>query len=498
MNKPARLTVRPFTKRFPSLTMNRYCLTLLALMLAAVPAAGQVTERPLAFDSVGRVPAVTPSLAERLHLGPPLWPVLGRFVSAQLFSKSTGGYTLVVTRPDGAFDRYDLTAEAGVELRGVVETALASGQRAGVGEQTSVASDPAGNAFVRNQALLGAFLYGPAAATFVGGASHNASGAIAAELLTVGGTFAAALARRNALPAVTTAQNHLSFHAALHGAALGEALVYISGGESATAHGAALLAGSVGGTMLGLRAARTMTDAEAASSAYAADFSALGALGILGSAGAFDNSSAGRPSVAIASAALVAGYALGPYFPRRAPYTVTAGDVDAMTVATVIGIFAAATPFIGDHNSDGRVVAASLTAGMVVGAIAGDRWLVRPRDHTRSEATLLLTGASVGAAVGGGVGALGSASAQPTWALAVAGALLGTVATEAAVHPRPGGRRVLSSRTRATRNVALEPDEVAPAHEINPRRTQITFDPIGAVFAVTSRVGTFSVVRVSF
>jgi hypothetical protein len=41
-------------------------------------------------------------------------------------------------------------------------------------------------------------------------------------------------------------------------------------------------------------------------------------------------------------------------------------------------------------------------------------------------------------------------------------------------------------------------DSSAPAAEPGAKRMQITFDPIGAVFAATSKIGTFSVVRVSF
>jgi hypothetical protein len=427
--------------------------------------------------------------------------VLGTFVSAQLFTKSTGGYTLVVTRPDGAFDRYDLSGESAEGLRGLIATALASGQRAGVGEQTSVASDPAGNAFVRNQALLGLFLYGPSAAALVGGASNNGSTGLGAELIVATGTFAAALARRNATPAVTTAQNRLSTHAAIHGAALGEALLYTFGvdenGDGSTTHGAALLAGSITGTVLGMRAARTMTDAEAASSAFGADFVGGATAGVIGMAGLFDGRTS-RPALGALSAAVIGGYLLGPSYPRRAAYTVTAGDVRAMALGAAIGVGAAATPFIDRQHVDGHVAAGVLTAGLLAGALAGDRWLVRPRDHTTSEATLLWTGAGVGLFVGGGVAVIGSAGPQPAWGLGVAGALLGAVATEAAVHPRPGGRRILSSRSGEQSAAASAASDDGIAHEVNARRTQITFDPIGAVFAATSRIGTFSVLRVSF
>ncbi len=481
--------------------MHRACLTLLTSVFFAWQAGAQVTERPVAFDTVGRVPSITPSLAERLKLGPPLWPVSGRFVSAQLFARSTGGYTLVVIRPDSAFDRYDLTSDAVAGLRALVATALASGQRSGVGEQTSVASDPAGNAFVRNQAALGILLYGPAAATLVGGATRSASVALGAEIITAGGAFALALARRNALPPVTTAQNNLSTHAAVHGALLGEALLFVANGDvvgEPSVHGGALLAGSIGGTFFGLHAARTMTDAEASSSGYAADFLALGSIGLMGTAGVFDRASSARPAVAVASAALIGGYLTGASYPRRATYTVTAGDVGAMTTATVLGIGVAVVPFVGQRNINGRALSAGLTGGMVLGAIAGDRWLVRPRDHTTSEATLLSTGAAVGAFIGGGFASIARAGARPAAALVVGGAVLATIATEAAIRPRLGGRRVLSLQRADGRQAERAAFGGDIAREKNPRRAQITFDPIGAVFAATSRRGTFSVVRASF
>ena len=479
--------------------MTHRCLTLVLILLAlaAPPLAAQVTERPVAFDSIGRLPSITPRIAERLRLGPPAWPVLGSFVNAQLYTKSTGGYALVVARADGSFDRYDLTVEAAESLRATIESTLASGARAGIGEQTTVASDPAGNAFVRNQALLGVFLYGPSAMTFVGSASHDGSTALAAELIAVGGSFAAALARRNMMPPVTTAQNRLSFHTSIHGAALGEALIYMSGGAEGSGHGIALLAGSIGGTVFGLKHAQNMTDAEAASSAFAADLFAGGTLGVAGAAGLLQNESVGRPAAALASAAMIGGYMLGPRYPRHASYAVTAGDVRAMTVTTAIGLAAAAIPFVDQKGFDGRALSTSLAGGMLLGAAAGERLLVRPRDHTSSEATLLWTGAGVGAFLGGGVASLGDASARPAFALAVGGALLGTVATEAAIRPRPAGRRVLSGREETQSAETLdEPGTVT--HEPVARRTQITFDPIGAVFAATSKLGTFSVLRVSF
>ena len=127
----------------------------LSLIVLAAPVAAQVTETPIPFDSAGRVPAISQALAERLRLAPPVWPVLGSYVNARLYSRSDSGYTLVVARANGSFDRYSLTGSDADALRALVQGSLASGRRAGLGEQTSLYSDPAGNAFVRNQAMLG-------------------------------------------------------------------------------------------------------------------------------------------------------------------------------------------------------------------------------------------------------------------------------------------------------------------------------------------------------
>ena len=462
----------------------------LAAVLAAAPLPAQVTETPIAFDSAGRVPTITQPMAERLRLAPPGWPVLGSFVSARLYARSDSGYTLVVARSNGALDRYAMSEADAAELRAFVQRAVASGHRAGLGEQTTLYSDPAGNAFVRNQALLGILIYGPAASV-VAGSSGDGSAAAAAELLVAGGTFFAALARRSADPPVTTAQNLLGTHAAVQGAAFGGALAYVAHVKTPEAAALMVLGGSLGGTVGGMTAAKRMTDAEAASAAFGGYVAPLTALGAMGAGGAFnDRSELGRPAAAVAAGSILLGYPLGIAYARRAPYTVTAGDVRAMTTSAALGVAIAATPFVGHRPRDENARYAALTGGLLGGILLGDRLLVRPRDHTRSDGALLWTGATAGALVGLGVAAGGDASAQTTWGMATGGALLGMVATEAVLRPAVGGSRgTLAAGARAMD---------AGVSRVTGGRATVTFDPLGAVFAATGQRGRFSVMRVSF
>ena len=463
----------------------------LAAAFAAAPLSAQITETPVAFDSAGRVPTITQSLAARLGLAPPAWPVLGSFVNARLYARSDSGYTLVVARSNGALDRYALNGDEATTLRASVQRAIASGRRAGLGEQTTLYSDPAGNAFVRNQALLGLLVYGPAASVIVGSSSEDGSAAAATELLVAGGTFFAALARRSADPPVTTAQNILATNASIQGAGFGGALAYAAHVRTPEAAALFFLGGSVAGTFGGLAAGRRMTDGEAAGAAFGGYAAPLTALGVMGAAGAFDgHEDVGRPAAAVAAGSMLLGYPLGVAYTRRVPYTVTAGDVRAMTTSAALGVAIAATPFMDGRTHDRKAVFASLTGGLLGGMILGDRLLVKPRDHTRSDGALLWTGATGGALVGLGVAAGGDAREQTTWALATGGALLGVVATEAVLRPAIGGSRGrLAAGARAAD---------AGVSRVTGDRVQVTIDPLGAVFAATGQRGRFSVMRVSF
>jgi hypothetical protein len=359
-----------------------------------------------------------------------------------------------------------------------VQTPLTAGTRAGIGEQTDVVSEPAGNAFVRNQAMLGLFIYGPAAAAAL---TNEPAAGTATDLLVAGGTFFAAMARRQASPAITTAQNNLSTWAALDGAALGGAVAYVAGVDDGHAAAGAVLLGSIGGTLAGLQFGKNMTDAEAAAASFGGNELAATSIGVMGITGSLESGD-GKAQVALASTALVAGYALGPLYPRRASYTVTAGDVHAVGWASGLGVAAAYLPFVNRSSNDTKAVSAALTAGLLGGILVGDRLLARPYDHTRSEGLLLSSGIGAGALIGGGLAAAGKASGQTTYGLSVAGAILGAAATEGFFRSSP---RSLGYRT--------------PVHgQRGTSRVGVSVNPLGLAFAAGRRPGRFSIVHVTF
>src|SRR4051812_20384178 len=81
------------------------------VVLAARHLSAQVVETPVPFDTAGRVTAVTPALAERLHLGTPGWPVTGTYREVRLFAvQPAGGYVLVIQREGGALERTSIDA----------------------------------------------------------------------------------------------------------------------------------------------------------------------------------------------------------------------------------------------------------------------------------------------------------------------------------------------------------------------------------------------------
>ena len=459
------------------LTMHGCALAASVTLLGTPRLQAQVTETLVAFDSAGRVAAITPALAGRLRLGLPSWPVTGPFERARLYQSSSGGYVLVVEHAK-SLERYALSETQASELRLAVQAPLTAGSRAGIGEQTDVVSEPAGNAFARNQALLGLFIYGPTAA---GAITTDPAAGTATSLLVAGGTFFAAMARRQASPAITTAQNNLSTWAALDGGALGGAVAYIAGVDDGHAASGAVLLGSVGGTLAGLQLGKGMTDAEAAASSIGGNSLAATSIGVMGVTGALESGD-GKAQVALASSALIAGYALGPMYPRRAGYTVTAGDVHTVAWASALGVAVAATPFIGQAHNDTKALSGALTAGFVGGMVLGDRHLARPYDHTRSEALLLSSGISAGALIGGGLAAGAKASSQTAWGLGVAGAILGAAATEGFFRSSP---RSLGYRSPVRGQGGT-------------RRVGVSVNPMGLAFAAGRRPGRFSIVHVTF
>jgi hypothetical protein len=365
---------------------------LLLLLLFGVPAAAQSIESPVAFDSAGRVMAVTAPLVERLHLASPVWPVAGEFREARLYSvQPGGGFVLVVQRPAGIIERWILTEAQRGSLRGAMDAAMVVAGRPSSEPGTEAISETVGNAFARRQTLLAALVYGPIASSLV----NDGSAAGAAWLLVTGGTFFTTYGMAQSRT-ITRAQNHLTGPLGVAGTAAGWLLAYAAAGdgtgnergERGVALGSAVL-----GSVIGFNAGKNLSDAEAHGVSAGVESGALTSFALAELSGA-----SSRGAATAVAAGLIAGGPIGLQYPRRAWYTVTAGDIDAVGTAGLIGGLLAGA--VLPDNPSQRPAAAILGAGYLTGLIIGDRAIARRFDLTQSESNIAGVGALAGALVG--------------------------------------------------------------------------------------------------
>ena len=409
---------------------------LLSLPLLRVHA--QIVERPVPFDSSGLVTVMTPFLAERAALRPPWWPISGDFTEARLFTANDSTYVLAATRRTGVVERYTLTATDRDAIRAVVSRLPRS---------VIVARNDARNAFVKSQTLLGLVAYGP---TFAGAISDNGAGATAGYLVVAGGTFFAAseISRRTS---ISRAQSDLAFNMGHNGALAGWAAMYVSRAKNRVQSAGAFVGGLTGAS-LALSIARNMTEADAVGAAFGSDVGALIAWGateaIRGSETCTPNpgpflppncsrSFSNRAEVTMILASGIIGYPMGVLYPRNAHYNVTPGDIQTLWGATFVGMATSGALFLGGKSS-GRAVAASLTAGGVLGIIAGDRFLVQRYDHSRTDGGRVVLGAGAGGLMGAGIATLtNTRNPDPhlVLALTAAGGLTGIIVSERYLEP---------------------------------------------------------------
>lgn len=363
-------------------------------LVSSVPTRAQTIETPVPFDSARRVLSISSDMAERLGLRAPGWPVTGAYRAARLYAVTpAGGFTLVVERPSGALERTSLGVLERAALSGVIDAAIAA--NGGLTERAApseVGSDPVGNAFARRLTLLSAVAYGPLAASL----AADGPGAAALYLATTGLTFFASYgaAQRNQF---TRAQADLASDLGLAAGVGGYLLGYAGGGDSEDKGIRALALGSaLAGTVVGAVAGKGMTDADAHSTTLGIEIGAATALAL---SRAFSENDRLAAATVVAGGAI--GLPLGVMYARRASYTVTAGDAEAVGVAGLIGAAWAATT-LGDSPSERRVMA-TLASGYVAGAVVGDVALARPFNFTRSQTNLLKIGALAGGLIGAAI-----------------------------------------------------------------------------------------------
>ena len=90
------------------------------LLVATTSARAQVVERPVPFDSAGRLVVITPYIAERAALRAPWWPVSGDFTEARLYTVTDSIYVLAVGRKTGVVERYTISAVDRDAIRAIV------------------------------------------------------------------------------------------------------------------------------------------------------------------------------------------------------------------------------------------------------------------------------------------------------------------------------------------------------------------------------------------
>ena len=449
----------------------------LLLIVCAVADAQVVTESPAPFDSAGRIMTITPPLAARIALSPDVWPITGDYEEARLYSSSAGGYVLAIHRRGGTIERHILAPGTREALRAAVSRGMAVAGRPVTEERPELISEPARGAFVRNQMLIAALIYGPAAATF----PEDGSERTAAYLLVTGGTFFAIMAASQNLP-VTRAQNHLATDGAYRGAfmARGLAFAFDMDEDDSEAWAASALLGGIAGSIAGFRLGRGYTDSEARAATFGSTTLGGTTAGILGALGAFDgDESTERAAAAGVIAAALLGYPLGVRYPRRTAYRVTAGDVMTLLPAGLIGAGLLAIP-LTDSDRD-RALAGLVTAGYLTGVFVGDRVLVRRYDFTESEARLAQLGTLAGGLMGLGVSATGGASERTVLGLVAVASFAGLALTVAIIDPEPARAGTGMGR-----------------HPPGQREARVEFDPMSVAHALARTPGRHALLRIRF
>jgi hypothetical protein len=213
---------------------------------------------------------------------------------------------------------------------------------------------------------------------------------------------------------------------------------------------------------------RNMTEADAIGAAFGSDIGALIGWGateaIRGKETCTPNpdpllapdcrrSFSNRAEVTVILASGIIGYPMGVLYPRNAHYNVTPGDIQTLWGTTLIGMATSGALFLGEKSS-GRAVAASLTAGGVIGIIAGDRFLVQRYDHSRTDGGRVVLGAVAGGLMGAGIATLSNTNNPDphlVLGLAAAGGVTGIIVTERYLEPESDAGR---PRIRVTFNPA--------------------------------------------
>ena len=414
--------------------MPRWLFAGLFLAVARV-ASAQTIETPAPFDSAARLFVITPGVATRLSLVAPAWPVAGEYVDARLYSVSpTGGFVLVARTPSGVFQRFSMSAAERASLQSVIDAAVLASGRPGADVGSDV-SEPAGNGFARHLTVLGALAYGPLAASLAD--DGNAAGA--AYLAVTGLTFFISY-NAGQSGRITRAQSDLASNLGLASAAAGGLLAYSATGNADKGVRLAALGSGIVGTIAGASLGRPLTDAEAHAAVTGIEATAAAGWTLSSATGA---SSRGIAAVVAGSEAL--GYVIGVRYPRQASFKVTAGDMNAVQTAGLVGALYGGAALASIDHPGPRQIGLTMGSSYLAGIIVGNYAIAQREDLSTSEANIATVGAIAGGLIGLAVPLLTQSNGTPV-ALAAAGfgATLGMAATLGITKQnRSGGDRRL-------------------------------------------------------
>jgi len=365
-------------------------LALVVFLVVSRIASAQTIETPAPFDSAARLFVVTPGVATRLGLVTPAWPLSGQYVDARLYSVTPGGgFVLVARTESGVFERFPMSDAERAALQHVIDAAVTASGRLGADVGNDV-SEPAGNGFARHLTVLGALAYGPLAASL----SDNESGAGAAYLAVTGLTFfisynAARTGR------ITRAQSDLASNLGLAAAAGGGLLAYSVTGNGDRGVRAVALGSGIVGTIAGASLGRPLTDAEAHASVVGIEATAAAGWAASSAVGASP-----RGMAAAVAGSEVLGYALGVRYPRRASFRVTAGDMNAVQTAGLVGALFGGAVLSAMDGVGPRETGITMGSSYLAGIVIGNYTIARLEDLSTSEANIATVGALAGGLIG--------------------------------------------------------------------------------------------------
>lgn len=353
-----------------------------------VPA--QTVETPAPFDSAARLFVITPGVATRLGLVAPMWPPTGQYIDARLYSVAPGGgFVLVARSQSGVFERFPMSDAERAALQRVIDAAVVASGRPGADIGNDV-SEPAGNGFARHLTVLGALAYGPLAASL----ADDESAAGAAYLAVTGLTF---FVSYNAGQSghITRAQSDLASNMGLATAAAGGLLGYAATGNGDKGVRFIALGSGIVGTVAGASLGRPLTDAEA--------HAAVTGIEATAAAGWAASSAVGASSRGIAAAVAgseVLGYVVGVRYPRRASFKVTAGDMNAVQTAGLVGALYGGAALAAIDDRDPRAIGITMGSSYLAGILVGNYTIARHDDLSTSEANIATVGALAGGLIG--------------------------------------------------------------------------------------------------